>query len=102
MISSRTLLQVSSFLSVAYALPRPSAGVQWAPCNETTLASLECGTFYVPLDYSDPSSNETLKLDLARIPATSYSPKGSILVNFGGPGVAGRTSMASLAPMLQP
>jgi hypothetical protein len=105
MFSSRTILQLSSLLSVAYALPHEATGIQWSPCNETDLAStmaLECGTLRVPLDYTDPSSNATLELELARIPASVQPSKGSILTNFGGPGMPGRSGLASLGPILNP
>lgn len=59
-----------------------------------------CGNLEVPLDYTEPSSNATLTLQLARVPASSQPSKGSILFNFGGPGATGRGTLGLLGPAL--
>jgi hypothetical protein len=75
-------------------------GIQWAPCDEKLEAlknaqlPIECATVTVPLDYTVRSCNETIRLNLLRVPARAKPSKGSILFNFGGPGDAGRASMA--------
>ncbi|KIV83824.1 hypothetical protein PV11_05815 [Exophiala sideris] len=48
-----------------------------------------CANFSVPLDYTDPTSNETLELTLTRINATIQPARGSVLFNPGGPGAGG-------------
>lgn len=62
--------------------------IEWGPCDFQGLGTLpiECGSLSVPLDYRDPSSNKTLNLELLRSRAIKTPSKGSILVNFGGPG----------------
>ena len=68
--------------------------VNWAPCpqqNDTT--PIQCGTLTVPLDYSDPTSNRTLDLQLAKVSAVKQPRKGSILFNPGGPGDSGLTAL---------
>ena len=58
----------------------------WEECDD----GLQCATVAVPLDHRRPGG-PTIDLALVRI-AASGSPRGSILVNFGGPGApaAGR------------
>lgn len=62
--------------------------IEWGPCDFEALGTLpvECGSLAVPLDYTDPSSNRTLNLELLRSRAIHTPSKGSILFNFGGPG----------------
>jgi len=76
--------------------------ITWGPCTDhnVTNTNLTCGTLFVPLDYTDKSSNATLQLDLMKLPATKQPFKGSILFNFGGPGVAGRDSFLGQAASL--
>ncbi|KAI1377912.1 alpha/beta-hydrolase [Hypoxylon crocopeplum] len=92
MASFRTLLQLS-FLSLSLAQPYGTSKLQWGPCNKTEVPSnvpVECSALFVPLDYTDTRSNETLKLDLVKVLAPVKPSKGSILFNFGGPGGTGR------------
>lgn len=53
------------------------------------MAQLECGTLAVPVDYGRPDG-ETVALALARRPAhgPGHERKGSLVVDFGGPGVS--------------
>ena len=76
--------------------------IQWGTCKENygTPSRVDCGRLFVPLDYTEPKG-ETLSLELLRVPAEKKPAKGSILLNFGGPGVLGRRSLALLAPVLQ-
>merc|ERR1712000_76788 len=48
-----------------------------------------CSNFTVPLDYSNPKSNNTLTLTLTKIDAVKQPAKGSVLFNPGGPGAGG-------------
>ncbi|MEU6681113.1 alpha/beta hydrolase [Streptomyces sp. NPDC046925] len=49
--------------------------------------NIQCGKITVPLDYAHPK-RDTIKLAMVRIKA-SGKPRGSLLLNFGGPGGAG-------------
>ncbi|KAI2603733.1 alpha/beta-hydrolase [Hypoxylon sp. NC1633] len=91
-MSLRTVFQLS-FLTLSLAQSYGTSKLQWGPCNKTEVPSdvpVECSTLLVPLDYTDHSSNETLKLDLVKVLAPVKPSKGSILFNFGGPGGTGR------------
>ena len=82
----------------------PESRIQWAPCPAALNVhnrTFQCGTLAVPLDYSDSSSNQTLNLDIIKIPALKEPKKGSILVNWGGPG-DGLHNMAIMSPVVQP
>jgi pimeloyl-ACP methyl ester carboxylesterase len=68
--------------------------VSWSRCEGMDVASdFQCGKVTVPLDYAKPSSG-TLDLALARLRATG-KPRGSVLLNFGGPGGAGVGELAA-------
>lgn len=49
--------------------------------------NIQCGKITVPLDYAKPGRG-TVKLAMIRI-KSSGEPRGSLLLNFGGPGGAG-------------
>ncbi|MGV9452596.1 alpha/beta fold hydrolase [Streptomyces sp. NPDC003635] len=67
--------------------------VTWAKCEGMEAPDdFQCGKVTVPLDYSDPAAG-TLDLALARYRATGDS-RGSVLLNFGGPGGAGVDQLA--------
>ncbi|KAH8689176.1 TAP-like protein-domain-containing protein [Talaromyces proteolyticus] len=91
MFSSRfPLFQLSPVLIFAAAAASSSSNastvIQWGTCVndfESTLPA-DCGT-----------------LLLLRIPATVQPAKGSIVLNFGGPGEAGRSTVAETAIILQ-
>jgi pimeloyl-ACP methyl ester carboxylesterase len=53
---------------------------------------MECGRITVPLDYARPDAG-TLELALARYRATGDA-RGSLVLNFGGPGGSGVTELA--------
>jgi len=75
--------------------------IQWGPCPESLNATIDvtCAKLPVPLDYTNSSSTETLELNLIRYPAQNGPSKGTILLNFGGPGQDGLTSMLTYAPI---
>lgn len=59
--------------------------------------SVQCTHLTVPLDYADPGG-DTIRIGVLRKPATSSKDRiGSLLVNPGGPGVAGLATAASVA-----
>lgn len=83
--------------------PRRSQTIQWGPCDFPSLNTrpIECGSVSVPLDYTDPTSNETLTLALIKSPAVAPAPtKKSILFNFGGPGYEAMQSLNAVADLL--
>ncbi|CRK40525.1 hypothetical protein BN1708_008250 [Verticillium longisporum] len=94
-----------TLLSAAKASPACNSKVQWGDCGENitniteALGGLpvQCGTLQVPLDYRFPNSTEKLSLELARVPAVIQPSKGSIQLNFGGPGIPGRRTLAQAA-----
>ena len=78
--------------------------LQWGACNKTEVSGplpVECSAIDVPLDYTEPNCNKTLNLELLRVPSLKKPSRGSILVNFGGPGLTARKDLASLGLTLQ-
>ncbi|MFE9767611.1 alpha/beta hydrolase [Streptomyces sp. NPDC005808] len=67
--------------------------IKWSACNGYEMPEdMQCGKVTVPLDYAKPGDG-TLDLALARYRATGKS-RGSVLLNFGGPGGAGIPQLA--------
>ncbi|MGP4007058.1 alpha/beta hydrolase [Streptomyces sp. 4N124] len=67
--------------------------VVWTKCASKSMPKdLQCGKVTVPLDYAKPKSG-TLDLALARYRATG-KPRGSVVLNFGGPGGPGVPELA--------
>ncbi|MFF4351146.1 alpha/beta hydrolase [Streptomyces sp. NPDC001530] len=67
--------------------------IKWTACEgEGMPKDLQCGKVTVPLDYARPSEG-TLDVAMARYRATGKS-RGSVLLNFGGPGGAGISQLA--------
>ncbi|MEV6956379.1 alpha/beta hydrolase [Streptomyces sp. NPDC051183] len=78
--------------------PTPPAGgqrIRWGECPEQPVpAGMRCGTVSVPLDHAAPAKG-TVKVALARLPATGGGKRlGSLLLNYGGPGGPGISSLA--------
>ncbi|MFD8203510.1 alpha/beta hydrolase [Streptomyces sp. NPDC059701] len=68
--------------------------IRWSACEGMEMPKdLQCGKVTVPLDYGRPRG-ETLDLALARYRATGDS-RGSVLLNFGGPGGSGVSELAA-------
>ncbi|MEV3871077.1 alpha/beta hydrolase [Streptomyces sp. NPDC049906] len=67
----------------------------WGECADLPQnpEGMTCAEVTVPLDYAAPERG-TLRLALARIAATTDDPKGSVLLNFGGPGDPGIVNLA--------
>lgn len=72
---------------------------QWEPCADRG-PRVECATVQVPLDYTDPSAR-TLELALLRVPSTG-TPRGSLVVNPGGPGAGGMDFAEYLGGVIDP
>ncbi|WP_436536592.1 alpha/beta hydrolase [Actinoplanes sp. HUAS TT8] len=76
--------------------------VAWSACTESTLAGFDCATYRVPLDYDKPAG-PTTTIALARRPADDQAHKlGTIFVNPGGPGGAGRGLVTAAAGIVRP
>lgn len=74
--------------------PTATQSGAWSSCGK----GFQCATLAVPLDYSHPNG-ETIKIALIRKPATDSSQRiGSVLLNPGGPGVAGIQFLRDFAP----
>lgn len=73
--------------------------IEWTSCQEEGIEGFKCGSLTVPLDYTDPSSDQTLDLQVLKIDATKTPKKGSILFNFGGPGLEARFTLAAQAEL---
>lgn len=68
--------------------------IRWSACEDMEAPKdLQCGKVTVPLDYGRPTA-KTLDLALARYRATGDS-RGSVLLNFGGPGGSGVGELAA-------
>jgi hypothetical protein len=84
------------------AVPDQQQSIDWTPCQipGATLPT-ECGTLMVPLDYTDEACEDKLALSLLRVPASQTTKKGSILLNFGGPGAHGIDDLPAFSPLIQ-
>ncbi|GAA3770858.1 alpha/beta hydrolase [Streptomyces coacervatus] len=68
--------------------------ITWSGCKGDDMPKdLQCAKVTVPLDYARPKGG-TLDLALARYRATGKK-RGSVLLNFGGPGAGGISELAS-------
>ncbi|WP_105968219.1 alpha/beta hydrolase [Streptomyces geranii] len=71
--------------------------IDWSVCaagavDEPPTDGFQCGKVTVPLDYAKPDG-ATIELAMARYRATGES-RGSVLLNFGGPGGPGVSQLA--------
>ncbi|KAF3480031.1 uncharacterized protein GIQ15_07007 [Arthroderma uncinatum] len=86
---------------IASTHARSEGKIAWGPCELEGTRPIQCGNLSVPLDYSNRESGATLNLQLLKVPALHSPKKGSILFNFGGPGLGSRASLAGSAKVLQ-
>ncbi len=78
------------------SLPAPSPALaklynqepDWTGCGD----NVQCASVEAPLDWDDPTG-PTISLALSRRLADDTTPLGSLVVNFGGPGVAGAAAL---------
>jgi pimeloyl-ACP methyl ester carboxylesterase len=84
--------------TVAQARPaQPSASLSWSACTDQSLSGLECASLKVPLDHANPHGQQ-ITLALSRFKHTGTTGyQGSLLVNPGGPGGAGRNFASRVA-----
>ncbi|MFC8359827.1 alpha/beta hydrolase [Streptomyces griseorubiginosus] len=69
--------------------------INWSKCvGMEAPRDLQCGKITVPVDYAHPRAG-TLDLALARYESTARHKRGSVVLNFGGPGGAGVPELAA-------
>jgi len=77
----------------------------WGPCSDIRgsriTTNTSCANLTVPLDYTAKESTKTLDLQILRVAAKKTPALGSIILNFGGPGVDGRTQLVQVGDYLQ-
>ncbi|GAB7041836.1 MULTISPECIES: alpha/beta fold hydrolase [Catenuloplanes] len=96
-VAAAVLAAVALTPGAAVAAPT----LAWAPCTEEDLLGLDCTGYEVPLDHDRPRGGTTT-IALARRPATDPDRRiGTLFVNPGGPGGAGRF-LAAVADLLLP
>ena len=98
---SAALMQLL-FLTGTSAIPfgqiySRSTNISWGPCDLESPLEIQCATLAVPRDYTLRDANQTIDLDLLKVPAVKGPSKGSILFNFGGPGLPTRANLAERA-----
>lgn len=94
-----TLVTVATVALAGPATPAAAAvaPVNWSACTEAALVGFDCATYAVPLDHDVPGG-ATTPIALARRPANNPATRiGTIFVNPGGPGGAGRGLVRSSA-----
>ena len=91
-----------------FRVRNPSTTIKWIKCDpalekaKMSKLPIECANVTAPLDYTSPEYNESIILELIRVPAAKQPSKGTILFNFGGPGDAGRSGMVGQMDKLMP
>ncbi|QRV92091.1 alpha/beta hydrolase family protein [Ceratobasidium sp. AG-Ba] len=77
-----------------------SKTLTWKTCSISS--SLKCAKLVVPFDYQNPSApDRTFELHVAKLPARQNPKRGSIFMNFGGPGIGGVDGLSKNKRTLQ-
>lgn len=103
MVRVSHLLSLASVLATTLAAPATkNATIDWKDCPADIVSKLpvKCGSTNVPLDYTDKSAG-TVQLNMVKVPAVKKPTKGSILLNFGGPGEEAQSTLALFGYVLQ-
>lgn len=78
-----------------------ATNIIWTNCSASLVAiataPISCASFPVPLDYTATNSSDTLDLSLVKVHAVKKPWLGSILTNFGGPGLPSGAYLAFVA-----
>ncbi|KAJ7289246.1 Alpha/Beta hydrolase protein [Mycena rebaudengoi] len=79
---------------------RNTAPLQWTPCPD--MSSFRCSFFTVPLDYSNPTAEDSSVIAIRMLPATVPDSErlGTIFTNPGGPGTSGHSFLVRSGPAL--
>ncbi|KAJ3529609.1 hypothetical protein NM208_g9679 [Fusarium decemcellulare] len=73
----------------------PKPVLNWGDCDPGLVITAQklglttkafCANMTVPLDYTDTESNRTHTVEVVKVAARVEKPRGSIILNFGGPG----------------
>ncbi|MGZ2359561.1 alpha/beta hydrolase [Streptomyces sp. 372A] len=86
---------VTAAPAAADATTPRAAPLAWKDCGTKSSPTLQCATVRSPLDHDDPAGRQ-VTLALTRVPHTSKTFQGPLLVNPGGPGGSG----LSMAPFV--
>ncbi|KAI0020475.1 TAP-like protein-domain-containing protein [Xylariomycetidae sp. FL0641] len=87
-------------LTRSYPTPGSPSSLTWGACPDplSNVPNVTCASYDVPLDWSHPDGNETIRLGIGRLEATDPANKiGSLFVNPGGPGGQATSLLASIA-----
>lgn len=96
------LALIAAVVAVPSAATAAAPSFSWSACTETALLGFDCATYEVPLDHDRPGG-PTTTIALSRRPADNQAQKiGTIFVNPGGPGGAGRGMVRSSARIASP
>ncbi|GIF42473.1 alpha/beta hydrolase [Actinoplanes xinjiangensis] len=96
------LALITAAIAVPSAATAAAPSIAWSACTETALLGFDCATYEVPLDHDKPGG-PTTTIALSRRPADDPARKiGTIFVNPGGPGGAGRGMVRSSARIASP
>ncbi|KAF0714020.1 Aste57867_4097 [Aphanomyces stellatus] len=87
------MMKLFPFLTAAAVASSQGDPFSWSPCPDVQDPQVQCGALKVPLDHLHPAKNQTIDIAVRRYRAKN--PKGTILLNPGGPGGAG-TTLATL------
>ena len=96
---------LAALVPLAAAVPaqtlssRSKPDIEWSKCKIGGTLPGECGKMMAPLDYTDDDSEDTL-IQMVRVSAPKKPKKGSIFLNFGGPGASGIEDLAAFSENL--
>jgi pimeloyl-ACP methyl ester carboxylesterase len=95
-IGVSVVVGVAPAASGASAAPTTGGLSAWKSCGKQT----QCAILRVPVDYAQPDG-EQVGIAVSRVRATGGGrPLGSLVLNFGGPGDAGSTTLPSFADQI--
>jgi pimeloyl-ACP methyl ester carboxylesterase len=82
------------------AAPGLAEDIPWTTCANEGAAAFDCATIEVPSDYDEPRGGTTT-VAATRLPALDQENRiGSVLVNFGGPGGEGVSTLHAIGQFL--
>ena len=75
------------------SVPGQAEDISWSSCAVDGAEAFDCATVEVPSDYDEPQGRTT-SVAVTRLPALDQENRiGSVLVNFGGPGGPGVSTL---------
>ncbi|MCP2283766.1 TAP-like protein [Promicromonospora umidemergens] len=81
-------------------VPASTADLPWTTCANEGADAFDCATIEVPSDYDRPRGR-TSTVAVTRLPALDQENRiGSVLVNFGGPGGEGVSTLHAIGEVL--